>query len=114
MRSRCATRRAERDEPGLRLCRAVALFVGGESEAAAREVDAVLAAHPERLAARAVKAQILARSGDRAGAIAVLRGLVDRYPDYPAAMGLLSTLLLPGPHYREVVREIHEKLRPRT
>jgi hypothetical protein len=105
---------AESGDPGVRLCRAVALFVAGQGEAAAREVDAVLDAHPDKLAAKAVKAQILARSGERRAAVDLLCDLVERYPDYPGAMGLLSTLLLQGPHYREVVRELHDKLRPRT
>lgn len=103
-----------RDEPAVRLCHAVALFVGGDVEAAKREVEQVLDSHPQSLSALGVRAQILARTGDGARAIETLTRLLERYPDYPGAMGLYSTLLMPGPHYREVLRQIHDKLRPRT
>jgi hypothetical protein len=57
---------------------------------------------------------MLARSGDRQGALAPLLELCARYPDYPGAHGLLASLLMPGPHYREVLLRFHEQLKPRT
>jgi hypothetical protein len=54
--------------PGVRLCRAVAEFVSGDAPRAFATVDALLAEQPEHLAARGVRAQLLARTGDRAAA----------------------------------------------
>jgi hypothetical protein len=47
-------------------------------------------------------------------ATAVLRTLVSRQPDFPGALQALATLMFPGPPYREVLRRIHDILRPRT
>lgn len=105
---------AEPAEPSVRLCHAVASFVAGEAERALAEVDALLAEQPQHLSALAVKAQMLARSGRAQQALAPLLALTARYPDYPGAHGLLSTLLLPGPHYREVLARIHARLKPRV
>jgi hypothetical protein len=105
---------SQRHEPSVKLCHAVARFVGGDAEQALGEVEAVLEHEPEHLSATAIRAQILARSGRRDEAVARLLELTARYPDYPGAQGLLATLLLPGPHYRDVLAKIHERLRPRT
>lgn len=101
-------------EPSVRLCHAVATFVGGDKSAALAELVEVLESHPEHLSARAVQAQMLARNGDRAGALPPLLELVERYPDYPGAHGLLASLLMPGPHYRDVLTRLHERTKPRT
>jgi predicted O-methyltransferase YrrM len=101
-------------EPSVRLCHAVATFVGGDASAALSELEQLLVAHPEHLSARAIQAQMLARNGDRARALPPLLELVARYPDYPGAHGLLASLLLPGPHYREVLTRVHERSKPKT
>lgn len=102
------------EAPGVRLCRAVALFVAGKTAEALHVVGDLLESNPQQLSALAVQAQMLARTGDTAGAKRALLAVVDRYPDYPGAHGLLSTLSMPGPHYRDVLAQLHERLRPRT
>lgn len=102
------------DAPAVTLCRAVAAFVSGDGDGALSLVDAVLARHPSNLSALAVKAQMLARSGDRAAAASCLVELTSRYPDYPGAHAQLASLLMPGPHYRDVLRLMHERLKPRS
>lgn len=44
----------------------------------------------------------------------MLRALVGRHPDFPGALQSLATLMFPGPPYRDVLRRIHQVLRPRT
>jgi predicted O-methyltransferase YrrM len=102
------------DDPGILLCEAVALFVSGSPEHALARVERVLQARPEHAAASSVRAEILARTGQRAEAAALLVQLLQRYPDYPGAQGLLGGLLLPGPHYREILARLHAVLSPRT
>jgi predicted O-methyltransferase YrrM len=43
-----------------------------------------------------------------------LRSIIARCPDYPGVAGTLSSLLMPGPNYREVLRTLHQLLRPRS
>jgi predicted O-methyltransferase YrrM len=101
-------------EPSVRLCHAVASFVGGDASSALNELARVLSDHPDHLSARAIQAQMLARSGERARALPALLELVERYPDYPGAHGLLASLLMPGPHYRDVLARLHERTKPQT
>lgn len=98
---------------GLRLSEAVARFVAGDAARAWAIVDGILQVQPNQLSAQAVRAQMLARSGDIAGAKRQLLSVVDRYPDYPGAQALLATLMMPGPYYRDVLARIHERLEPR-
>lgn len=102
------------DTPGVRLCRAVAQFVSGDVARALAAVEELLDARPTLLAARYVRAQMLARKGERQAAVRALVDLARAYPDYPGALGLLASLLMPGPPYREVLARIHERLRPRS
>nr|PZN21200.1 MAG: hypothetical protein DIU78_17915 [Pseudomonadota bacterium] len=104
----------ESDSPALTLCRAVATFVGGDAAAAFALVDAVLARKPEHLPALAVRAEMLLRANRRSEAKDTLLCILERYPDYPRASGLFATVLMPGPHYREVLARVHERLRPRV
>ncbi|HTV21265.1 MAG TPA: class I SAM-dependent methyltransferase, partial [Polyangiaceae bacterium] len=45
---------------------------------------------------------------------AVLRALVGRHPDFPGALQSLAALMFPGPPYRDVLKRVHDLLRPRT
>jgi hypothetical protein len=99
--------------PGIVLCRAVARFLTGERTEALAAVESLLASSRRPLSALGVKAEMLLRAGDRESARATLLELVERYPDYPRALGVLSTLFLPGPHYRDVLARVHQLLRPR-
>ncbi|HET9934171.1 MAG TPA: class I SAM-dependent methyltransferase [Polyangiaceae bacterium] len=96
------------------MCRAVASFVAGDAAQARARLEAVLAAHPEQLSALAVQAQMLARSGQREAALGLLDRVIARFPDYPGAQALLGALLLPGPHYRDVLAKLHSELAPRA
>lgn len=99
---------------GLRLCEARALFVLGESEAAFEILDGLLASEPRDSLAAFHKAQLLAQSGNEREARATLRDLIGASPNFPGALALLAQLTFPGPPYREVLRRLHERLRPRT
>jgi tetratricopeptide (TPR) repeat protein len=104
---------AEDATPGIALCRAVAQFLAGDRETALAAVERLLAAPRRPLPALGVKAEMLLRAGERDLARATLLELVERYPDYPRALGVLATLFLPGPHYRDVLARVHQQLRPR-
>ncbi|HET9958973.1 MAG TPA: class I SAM-dependent methyltransferase [Polyangiaceae bacterium] len=105
---------ADRDDPVIEICAAVANFVAGERAVALHRIERVLAHRPDHLSALAVQAQITMRLGQPDRAVTSLLRLIDRYPDYPGAQPQLATLLMPGPHYRQVLTEIHERLRPKT
>lgn len=100
--------------PGLRLCEAVARFVSGDAARGRAIVDELLDEQPHLLSAKAVRAQMLARTGDTAGARAELLALIARYPDYPGAQALLATSVMPGPHYRDVLSRVHERIKPKV
>ncbi len=101
-------------EPAVRLCEAVARFVAGQHERAASLIDAVTGEGSDNLVAREIRGEMLLRSGRRQEALAELEWVAERYPDYPGLQGVLSVLLMPGPHYREVLAVLHERLRPRA
>lgn len=42
-----------------------------------------------------------------------LRALIETCPDYPGVAGMLASLLMPGPNYRDVLRCLHRILAPR-
>jgi predicted O-methyltransferase YrrM len=102
-----------RSEPSVRLCEAVARFVGGELEAAEALVSAVLSQEPDHLLGRALRGEMLGRMGRRDEALAELGWVATRYPDYPGLQGKLSVLLMPGSPYREVLAALHRGLSPR-
>jgi predicted O-methyltransferase YrrM len=101
-------------EPALRLTHAAALFGLGQPARAITLVDEVLAAAPEHLAARFYRAQMAQHTGDVSHATELLLGVLERFPDFPGAHGALASLRLPGPPYRDVLRRLHELLRPRS
>lgn len=101
-------------EPALALTLAVARFLAGERSEARADVAELARARPADLNALAVLAEMDARGGDRAGAVAAFTRLVEGYPDYPGAQQSLAALLMPGPPYRDVLRSIHAALQPET
>jgi hypothetical protein len=104
---------ALRAEPSIRLCEAVARFIAGQQPQASALIEAVLAAQPEHLLAREVRGEMRLRAGQRDGALADLSWVAERYPDYPGLQGLLSVLLMPGSHYRDVLSALHRRLKPK-
>lgn len=101
-------------EPALTLSHAAALFGLGHKARAVELVDGVLAAQPSHLAALFYRAQMAQHEGDVARAAALLLDVLRRFPDFPGGQGALASLRLPGPPYREVLRRLHELLRPRS
>jgi hypothetical protein len=100
-------------EPSVRLCEAVARFIAGQQPKAAALLDDVLAQAPDHLLGRQLRGEMRLRAGQRAGALQDLTWVAERYPDYPGLQGLLSVLLMPGRHYRDVLAGLHALLRPR-
>jgi len=62
----------------------------------------------------ALEAQRLFRQGQLPGCREVLGRIIERDPDYPGAQALLAHAIFPGPHYREVLKQVHDVLRPKT
>jgi tetratricopeptide (TPR) repeat protein len=101
-------------EAAVQLTHAAALFGLGEHARAVRLVDDVLAAAPEHLAARFYRAQMAQHVGDNERATELLLEVLERFPDFPGAQGALASVRLPGPPYRDVLRRLHELVRPRS
>lgn len=101
-------------EPALRLTHAAALFGLGQHARAITLVDEVLAQEPEHLAALFYRAQMAQHAGDAQRATELLLRLLGRFADFPGAQGALASLRLPGPPYRDVLRRLHELVRPRS
>lgn len=109
----CDALGARENAPGVVLCRAIATFLSGEHDAAFAAVDRLLERPPRSLSALSVKAEMQLRAGRGEAARQSLLELVERYPDYPRALGLLASAFMPGPHYREVLARMHELTKPR-
>ncbi len=101
-------------EHALGLTHAAALFGLGQHARAISLVNEVLAQQPEHLAARFYRAQMAQHEGDVAGATQHLLAVLRRFPDFPGAQGALASLRLPGPPYRDVLRRLHELVRPQS
>jgi predicted O-methyltransferase YrrM len=101
-------------DPALSLCLAIAEFVSGDRRAAFTRIEALESERPEDLNRDSVLAEMFLRAGDKQRAVQRLLSVVERYPDYPGAQGTLAALLMPGPHYREVLRAVHRLLAPET
>ncbi len=99
---------------GLQLCQARALFALGERARALQLVDVLLTSQPGDVLASFYKAQFLAQTEQHARARAVLRELIEQLPDFPGALPALAQLSFPGPPYRDLLRRLHQTLRPRT
>lgn len=98
----------------LSLTHAAALFGLGEQARAVGLVDEVLAAEPEHLAALFYRAQMAQALKEPARAAELLLAVLERFPDFPGAHGALASLRLPGPPYRDVLKRMHELLKPRA
>jgi tetratricopeptide (TPR) repeat protein len=109
----CESWQGEPDS-ALQLTRAAALFGLGQHSAAIELVDGVLLGAPENLAALFYRAQMAQHAGDLSHASELLLAVLGRFPDFPGAQGALASVRLPGPPYRDVLRRLHELLKPRT
>ena len=91
-----------------------ARFALGDAEAALALLESRLAQNPEDSLGLYYKAQFLAQSGRPAEGAAALGTLIERVPDFPGALETFAPLVLPGPSYRDILRRLHDVLRPRT
>lgn len=101
-------------DAALTLTRAAAWFGLGRHAEAVALVEEVLRAEPRHLGALFYRAQMAQHAGDAARASELLLRVLTRFPDFPGAQGALASLHMPGPPYREVLRRLHELVRPRT
>lgn len=102
------------DDPALDVSEASARLSLGDGAAGLAILDELLAASPGHLLALFQKALLVARQGDRRESRRILCDVIDRFPDFPGAHGLLASILMPGSPYREVLARIHRLLRPDT
>lgn len=98
----------------LALIEARARFALGEVPAALALLEERLARRPDDLLALYYKAQFLAQSGRPAQGVAVLSTLIEAMPDFPGALESLAPLVFSGPSYRDILRRLHDALRPRA
>lgn len=98
----------------LLLCEANALLGVREGPAAHACVRRVRASEPRNPVALHLEATLMAASGRPAECRALLLQLVAAWPDFPGALAMLSSVLFPGPGYREVLAGVHAALRPKT
>jgi hypothetical protein len=109
-----AARKLGLTEPAIAVAEATARFSVGDQARALALVESVLDTAPEHLVALNLKAHMLVALSRRAESLSIFQNLVERFPDFPGAQGAISSLLLPGPPYREVLTRIHRTLRPDT
>jgi hypothetical protein len=102
------------DDPAILLCEATARFAVGERERALGIVESMLERVPENTVALNLKAHMLIPLSGPRETIPIFQKIIGIFPDFPGAQGALSSLLLPGPSYREVLARVHAKLRPDT
>lgn len=102
------------DDPAILLCEAAARFAVGEREYALRMIDSVLERAPDNTVALNLKAHMLIVLAGPRESRPIFEKIIGIFPDFPGAQGALSSLLLPGPQYREVLARLHVKLRPDT
>jgi hypothetical protein len=99
-------------DPALRVTHAAALFGRGHGARALEVIEQVLTEQPDHLGALFYGAQMLAQKGETARAMGMLLRVLERFPDFPGAHGLLSGLRFPGPLYRDILQRLHEILAP--
>ena len=109
----CVGDRGRVHGPAVDLTRAAALFGAGQHAAGRQLVEQVLASEPGHLAAQFYAAQMALHAGDGARARSLLLALLERFPDFPGAAGMLAGLRFPGPTYRDVLQRLHELRKPR-
>jgi predicted O-methyltransferase YrrM len=101
-------------EPSLEVALAMAEFGLGHGDSAQERLSSVRAEHPSHLVGLFTLAWMHGEAGNTRSAIQELLEVIRVYPDYPGALGALSTLLMPGPSYRDVLGYIHHALAPKT
>jgi predicted O-methyltransferase YrrM len=105
---------ADAQSPALRVLQAIALCGLGQVPRALELIDSVLAENGGHPPALFYGAQMALETRQDARATQLLLALLDRFPDFPSAQGMLATACFPGPPYRELLQRLHEILQPRT
>lgn len=100
-------------DPALDLVEALLESKSGRMEQARRCLEVARVTDPQTLVTQVYAAMAAMDSRDLDLAQRRLREVIERCPDYPGVAGMLSSLLMPGPNYREVLRSIHQILQPR-
>ena len=102
------------NDPAAAVVSAMAELGMGEVGHAETLLSAVRNAHPTHLVGLYTLAWLHAESGNTNLAVEELLEVIRAYPDYPGALGALSTFLMPGPSYRDVLGYVHQILAPKT
>lgn len=102
------------DEMSILLTEATAQFASGGAAGALTTVDSVLRVAPEDISALYLKAVILMRLGDREMSRSLFLRVIQQFPNFPGALGMLSSLIMPGRPYSHVLNRLHQVLRPNT
>ena len=87
------------------------LHHAGQSQAALERADKYLAAKPKDAQMRFLKAVVLADSGRRAEAVALLQQIVQDYPELPEPHNNLAALYATSGDYGKARAELEESLR---
>lgn len=101
-------------DPGLDLVEAMIESKSGRPDQARRCLETARETDPQALVTQVYAAMGAIDSRDLSGAQRRLREVIERCPDYPGVAGMLSSILMPGPNYREVLRSIHQIVRPKS
>lgn len=102
------------EDPALVVSESMARSAAGERQVASERLGELLDASPAHLAGGFVQAHLLFSLGRAREGTALLRRVVDAFPDFPGAQGALSAALMPGPPYRDVLARIHRAVQPET
>ena len=101
-------------DPALQVTRALALVGSGQIGPALELIDELLEADPAHPGALFYGAQMALHTRQDALATQLLLALLQRFPAFPGAHGLLASACFPGPPYRALLQRLHEILRPRS
>jgi len=102
------------NDPAVEVVRAMAELGKGNHARAEAMLQRLRERHPRHLVAAYTAAWLNIELGRPGEAVKYLLELVREYPDYPAALGTLASVLMPGPSYRDVLTYVNQALRPLT
>jgi predicted O-methyltransferase YrrM len=100
-------------DAGLIVLQSRLLGQSGRLGAAAHCLEAARELDPEGLVPLMCAAMLAIQARDAATAKQLLCSVIQRCPDYPGVAGILASVLMPGPNYRDVLAEVHRMVKPR-
>jgi methyltransferase family protein len=104
----------ETDGRGLALLEARGRFGLGERSVAIDMLERYVAEFADDTLGLYYLAQLLGQSARPRDAARALVRLIERAADFPGALQGLAALVFPGPNYRELLKRLHDTLRPRV